>query len=107
MRITFKCKTNKDYVAINVAKFILPSGTTLTVDRTRTEWDRDGEDLNMTWCHCYLHAINDCNIFSDEAYITDASGFEDLVADARVMLLVEEDADDDYEVDVLEWSVGE
>ena len=36
MRITFYCKTNRDYCAINVAKFILPNGTTLTVDRTRT-----------------------------------------------------------------------
>ena len=107
MRISFKCKTNKDYVAINVAKFILPNGTTLTVDRTRTEWEIDGEDLEMTWYCCYLHAINDNNIFTDEAYITDASGFEDLIADARVMLLVEEDADDDYEVDVLDWAIGE
>lgn len=107
MRITFKCKSNKTYVAINVAKFILPSGTTLTVDRTRTEWDFDEStgNFNMTWYHCYLHAINDCNIFSDEAYLE--AEFEDLIADARVMLLIEEDADDDYEVDVLEWSVGE
>lgn len=107
MRISFKCKTNKDYVAINVAKFILPNGTTLTVDRTRTEWDFDGEDLIMTWYGTFLWAINDNNIFTDGAYITDASGFEDLIADARVMLLVEEDADDDYEVDVLDWTIGE
>lgn len=107
MRISFKCKTNKDYCAINVAKFLLPTGSTLTVDRTRTEWEIDGEDLTMTWYCCYLHAIDNCNIFNDEAYITDASGFEDLVADARVMLLVEEDADEDYDVTVLDWTVGE
>ena len=107
MRITFKCKTNKDYVAVNVAKFILPNGTTLTVDRTRTEWSIDGEDLTMTWCCCYLWAINNNCLFTDEAYITDSSGFEDLIADARVMLLVEEDADEDYEVDVLDWTIGE
>ena len=107
MRISFKCKTNKDYCAINVAEFILPNGTTLTVDRTRTEWDINGEDLNMTWYCTYLWAINGNNIFTDEAYITDSSGFEDLIADARVLFLVDEDADEDYEVDVLDWTIGE
>ena len=106
MRITFKCKTNKDYVAINTAKFILPTGSILTVDRTRTEWDIDENgNLDMTWCHCYLHAIDDNPIFADEAYLS--AEFEDLIINARVFLLVEEDADDDYEVDVLDWSIGE
>ena len=110
MRIGFKCKTNKDYCAINTAKFILPSGTTLTVDRTRTEWSIDGEDLTMTWYCCYLWAINNNTLFVDEAYITDADGFEDLVYDARVQFEVDEDVDDfdeDYEVDVLDWSIGD
>lgn len=107
MRITFKCRTNKDYVAINTAKFYLPTGSTITVDRTRTEWDIENGDLSMTWCHCYLHAIDGNCIFTDEAYITDGAGFEDLIADARVFLEVEEDADDDYEVDVLDWKIGE
>ena len=114
MRITFYCKTNRDYCAINVAKFILPNGTTLTVDRTRTEWnivENKGKgigDLTMTWCHCYLWQINGNTIFSDEAYITDSSGFEDLIADARVIFELEDDVEDeDYEVDVLDWSVGE
>ena len=107
MRITFKCKTNKDYCAINVAVFVLPTGSTLTVDRTRTEWDIEGENLTMTWCHCYLHAIDDNAIFADEAYLGDSAYFEDLVANAKVILQVEEDADSDYEVNVLEWSIGE
>ena len=109
MRISFKCKTNKDYCAINVAKFILPNGTILTVDRTRTEWDINNVtgEMEMTWYCCYLWAINGHNIFTDETYITDVRGFEDLIADARVMLLVEEDVDEEYEVDVLDWSVGE
>ena len=109
MRITFKCKTNKDYVAINVAEFILPTGSTITVDRDTTEWDIDKSthELTMVWKHCYLWAIDGNNIFTEGAYITDGANFEDLIADARIMLLVEEDADDDYEVDVLDWSVGE
>ena len=109
MRITFKCETTKDYCAINVAKFILPSGTTLTVDRTRTEYEIDKAtgDMTMTWYGCYLWAINDNTIFTDETYITDSSGFEDLVADARVLFLVDEDIEDDYEVTVFDWSIGE
>jgi hypothetical protein len=107
MRITFTCKTNKDYCAINVAKFLLPTGSTITVDRTRTEWDIDRDNLTMTWYGCYLWAIDDNNIFTDEAYITDGAMFEDLVADARILLLVDEDVDEDYEVDVLDWKIGE
>ena len=109
MRISFKCKTNRDYVAINTAKFILSTGSTITIDRDTTEWDIDKNtrELTMVWKHCYLWAIDGNNIFTEGAYITDGANFEDLVADARVMLLVEEDADDDYEVDVLDWSVGE
>ena len=113
MRITFTCKTNKDYCAINVAKFLLPTGSTITVDRTRTEWNivenknKGVGDLTMTWYGCYLWAIDDNNIFTDEAYITDGAMFEDLVADARILLLVDEDVDEDYEVDVLDWKVGE
>ena len=107
MRISFKCRTNKDYVAVNVAKFILPTGSTLTVDRTRTEWSIDNGELDMTFCHCYLHAIDNNCIFTDEAYITDGANFEDLVNGARVILLLDEDVDEDYYVNVLDWSIGE
>jgi hypothetical protein len=64
----------------------------------------------MTWYCCYLWAINNNTLFVDEAYITDADGFEDLVHDARVQFEVDEDVDDfeeDYEVDVLDWSIGD
>ena len=109
-RINFKCKTNRNYCAINTAKFILPTGTKLTIDRTRTEWnvnEHTGE-LTMTWFNCYLWAIDDNTIFADEAYITDEGGFADLIADARVIFELEDDeTDEDYEVDVIDWSVGE
>ena len=107
MRISFKCRTNKDYVMINTAKFTLPTGTTLTVDRTSTEYDIEGEILDMTWGCTYLHAIDGNCIFSDTAYITDSSGFEDLVADAKVIFELEDDADEDYEVEILEVRIGE
>ena len=107
MRISFKCKTNKDYVMINTVKFLLPTGTTLTVDRTTTSYDINKGILDMTWGGVYLWSIDGNNIFSDTAYITDSSGFEDLVANAKVMFLLEEDADDDYEVEILEVRIGE
>ncbi len=106
MRITFRCKTNKDYVMINTVKFTLPTGTVLTVDRTSTEYDIADGELDMTWKCVYLHDI-DGNCISDTAYITDSSGFEDLVADAKVMFELEDDADEDYEVEILEVKVGE
>lgn len=107
MRITFKCRTNKDYVMINTAKFTLPTGTVLTVDRTTTHYDIEGEILNMTWGATYLHAIDGNCIFSDTAYITDSSGFEDLVAQAKVVFELEDDADEDYKVELLEIKIGE
>ena len=108
MRITFKCRTNKDYVMINTAKFILPTGTVLTVDRTTTHYGIEGEILNMTWGCVYLWAIDNNYIFSDDtAYITDSSGFEDLVAQAKVEFELEDDADEDYKVEVLEVLIGE
>lgn len=108
MRISFKCKTNKNYLAINTVKFITPNGTTITVDRTRTEWEIEGNNLDMTWCQCYLWAINGNSIFTDETYITDSSGFEDLVADSKVVFELENDVEDeDYEVVCAEYSIGE
>ena len=108
MRITFNCKTNKDYVAINAVKFVLPIGMTITIDRTNTEWDIEGSNLSMTWHGCYLWAINGNNIFTDETYITDSSGFEDLVADSKVVFELEDDIEDrDYEVICLNYTIGE
>ena len=107
MRITFICRTNKNYVAINTAKFILPTGSTITIDRDETEWDINNNELSMVWRRCYVWAIDGNNIFTEGAYITDGANFEDLVSNARIMLEVEEDADDDYEVDVVEWRIGE
>ena len=107
MRITFKCRTNKDYVAVNTAKFILPTGSTITVDRDNTEWDVQDGELTMVWRHCYIWAIDGNNIFTEGAYITDGANFEDLVADARIVLELEDDTDEDYYVNVLEWYVGE
>ena len=72
MRIWFKCKTNKDYVMINTAEFVLPNNTALTIDRTQTEYGIDENGiLNMTWGGCYLWAVNGYTLFNDEAYITD------------------------------------
>lgn len=110
MRISFRCSTNRNYVAINTVKFVLPTGSTITVDRDETEFDINGSELTMTWKHCYLWAIDGNNIFTEGAYITDGAGFEDLVANSKVIFELEEDCEDcaeDYEVNVLEYSIGE
>jgi hypothetical protein len=108
MRISFKCKTNGNQCAINTVKFILPNNITITIDRTRTEYEIEGDELSMTWYGCYLWAINGNSIFTDGAYITDASGFEDLVAGSKVEFELEEDAvGEDYAVECIEYSIGE
>ena len=106
MRINFRCKTNRDYVAINTATFVLPTGSSITVDRTSTDWDIQDGMLTMTWSCCYLWAIDGNTLFNEEtAYITDADGFADLTADADVVFSLEEDTDEGYEVELIEWSV--
>ena len=52
-------------------------------------------------------AIDGNNIFTEGAYITDGANFEDLVADAKIVLELEDDTDEDYYVNVLECHIGE
>ena len=108
MRIWFKCKTNKDYVMINTAEFVLPNNTALTIDRTQTEYDIDENGiLDMTWGGCYLWAVNGYTLFNDEAYITDYDGFSALLKNADLNITLEDDADEDYEVSILAWGIRE
>ena len=107
MRINFRCKTNRSFCNINTAKFILPTGSTITVDRTSTDYDIHEGMMTMTWSCCYLWAIDGNTLFEEDvAYITDADGFADLVADAKVVFeLEEDDTDHDYSVEIIEWEV--
>lgn len=108
MRIRFKCKTNRDFVAINTVSFVLPTGSSITVDRTTTEWDIEGGILDMTWGCCYLWAVDGNTLFEEDvAYITDAEGFADLVYGTKAVFSLEEDTDEGYEVEIIEWSIEE
>ena len=104
MDITFKCATNKDYVAINTLVIKLRNGGVLQVDRDQTEYDIQGLDLNMTWRGCYLWTLNDENIFGEEGYhITEETSVEDfkeLISNATYSFLLEEDMDEDYIVQI-------
>ena len=106
MKISFDCRTNKDYVAINTCVFTLPNGTTLTVDRDETEYDIVDGKLKMVWNNVYLWAINDCNIFThmcDAGFYIEKEEcieeFKKLVENAKISFELESDADEDYTVD--------
>lgn len=109
MRIEFKCKTNKDYVAINTLKVVLPSKAVLTIDRNTTEYGFDGDQLNMVWKGCYLWAVSDCNIFGAEGYyIEDEESikeFKRLIGSPKCFFELEEDVDEDYIVHIDKVSI--
>ncbi len=118
MDIWFICKTNKDYITINTAKFKLPSGAVITVDRTETIRDRDYHgnigNMKMVWKNAYLWALDGFNIFGDkDGYGLklprfEASEFRKLVAGtipATVSFELECEADEDYECECLMFDV--
>ena len=72
MRISFSCRTNKEYVRVNTLKVQLNSGSLLTLDRHNTEYsisapDKAGECLlDMEWTNCYLWAIDEETPWNDD-----------------------------------------
>ena len=110
MRIEFKCRTNKDYVAINTLIFKLGDSTEIAVDRDETEYDIENGRLFMTWNNCYLWSINNCNVFGCEGkYIKgnyELAEFKRLVQNASFTFELEEDVkDDDYDINILEITI--
>ncbi len=107
--LNFLCRTNKDYVRINTAKIKLKSGSVLTVDRDRTEYIMNNGVLYMKWYDCYLWAIDDRNIFNNNANLSYLSGseFSKLLNGALISFELEDDADKDYEVEIISWEVME
>ena len=104
MRISFRCRTNHGYCAVNTAIFRLANGTTVTVDRDETEAGVIDGILNMRWRGCYLCAINDFNIFDGlvPCYMSGdgAKEFEKMMEGASVSFDLDTDgADNDYFVE--------
>lgn len=108
MFIEFKCKTNKDYVAINTVKFKLKSGSTITIDRHETDYSIENGNLEMSWNDCYLWSIDDNYIFvsSPWPYIgLDSKAMRELLEGAEAEFELEDDADEDYTVEIESWEV--
>lgn len=97
MRIEFQAKTNKEYAMVNVAKFRLPDGTVLTVDRHETDYSINDGILDMEWSGCYLWSVNGLTLFDNECALLGDYAAEYLNR-AECELELEDDADDDYEV---------
>lgn len=111
MRISFSCKTNKDYVMVNTLKVQLNSGSVLTLDRHNTEYsisdpDNAGECLlDMEWRNCYLWAIDEENLWYDDKALIEED-CEKLFEGARLIELeLEDDADEDYYVSIEALSI--
>lgn len=100
MTITFKCHTNKDYVAVNTLKILRQHGAMITVDREYTEYSIEDGILTMTWRGCYLWALDGQNIFGSDGYrITDEYSLDEfkvLCNAALIDLELEDDVDEDY-----------
>lgn len=111
MRISFSCKTNKDYVMVNTLKVQLNSGSLLTLDRHNTEYsisdpDKAGErSLDMEWINCYLWAIDEENLWCGNKALIEED-CEKLFERARLIELeLEDDADEDYYVSIEALSI--
>jgi hypothetical protein len=106
MRIEFRGKTNKDYCMVNTAQFKLPNGSIVTIDRDETIYAIVDDTLNMEWEGCYLWAISDYYIFDQPAYLNNTEAIELFKSATLIYLELEDDADDDYEITDIEFSVS-
>lgn len=100
MRLGLNVKTNKRIPMINVAICELSDGTRLTIDRDTTEYSseimNDGTyEQRMLWKGCYVWDGE------DETYLT--KGFPAGITLKLVELELEDDADEDYYVEVEDW----
>ena len=117
MKIIFQCSSNYDYVAINTAKFKLKSGSTLTIDRKYTEWEKGNDGcFAMAWSGCYLWAIDDCytsDMFLGDGEITFANdeyavkSFKELTEGATVEFEPDCEVDGDYMVEAESFEIME
>lgn len=106
MNISFRCRTNKDYVRINTATFLLRNGSTVTVDRDQTLYDYDEEtgNLSMTWEDVYLWEVNGFAVFDNPAYVNE--DFTGLMKGCTFLSFdIEDDVDSDYEVTLVSCSL--
>ena len=104
MKLEFAAKTNKPYAMINAAVFRLKTGGTITVDRDTTEYDIEDGKLSMTWRNIYIWEINGENICDEPIYPSE--NLIPLLEGAKVELILEDDADCNYEVKNVKWTIS-
>ena len=102
MNIKFIAKTNSVPPMINTAKFRLPNGKEVIIDRDST-WYSFKEispgvlRLDMTWKKCYIWDGEEAAYFHDETGLPEGTQF--------VELEIEDDAEEDYYVNVMECHI--
>ncbi|MBR6475389.1 MAG: hypothetical protein IKS98_08055 [Lachnospiraceae bacterium] len=108
--ISFVCKTNKPYVALNSLNVRLRNGGTVILDRKKTLYEIKDGVLKMEWIDCYVWAMNDEFVFGIQPEtIIDGESYPSvarLFAGAKVWFNLEDEADEDYFCEIQEMSVG-
>lgn len=105
MDIDFTCVTNKNYVMINAAVFEY-QGVEFTVDRKITRYSVENGNLNMCWQSCYLWSIDGVSCMAEEALFS--SDAEKLFRRMKfVRFELEDDADENYSVELIGWNCDE
>ena len=97
VEINFEGTTNKDYLMVNTARFRYPDGREVTIDRDATYYDIENGKLSMEWCGCYIWD-------EDAQYLTEEDA-EELAKAELIGLELEDDADEDYCVDIETYCV--
>ena len=97
MCINFVCKTNKDYVMINVANFQYPDGRKVTIDRDWTNFGfSTSGKLFMTWENCYFWDGEDVKYLDENDYV-------ELNKAKFLNFELEDEADADYKVSLISF----
>lgn len=104
MRIQFTGITNKDYCRVNVAKFHLKDGGTITIDRNETCFTIENRQLTMEWSGIYIWDVNEWNIF--DQIIEPSENLIFLLKGSWVELELDSDADLDYEITNIRWIIS-
>ena len=108
--ISFVCKTNKPYVALNSLNVRLRNGGTVILDRKKTLYEIKDGVLKMEWLDCYIWAMNDEFVFGIQPEtIIDGESYPSIVrlfAGAKVWFNLEDEADEDYLCEIQEMSAG-
>lgn len=109
-KISFVCKTNKPYVALNSLNIRLRNGNTIILDRKKTQYEISDGVLKMDWIDCYLWAIGEEFVFGtqSEAFL-DGESYPSIVrlfTGAKMWFNLESEADGDYLCEIQEVSVG-